>query len=77
MRFRETKESHEDYREINDFFNVREANRWLKDRESLVGKVRVWNLAAAPKQQPAPKLAYVNPIGNRNWTSFIVPLLPG
>ena len=46
---------------------------WLSDTETLSGKVRVWTYAAAPAQQPAPKLAYVKPIHKANGSEFVVP----
>ena len=46
---------------------------WLQQPGELTGKVRLWNFAASPSQQPSPKLAYVNPHGNGRGPDFTIP----
>ena len=46
---------------------------WLEKPVELTGKIRLWNFDASPSQQPAPKLAFVNPHGNGRGTDFIIP----
>lgn len=46
---------------------------WLARSGELVGEVRVWNLATAPKTQPAPKLAYSKDQHQASVSNFVVP----
>lgn len=46
--------------------------KWLKQSGPLVGKVRVWELAADPKAQVAPKHSYVKELAKESSANFVM-----
>jgi len=46
---------------------------WLQQPDVLLGKARVWEFTAPPAQQPAPRLAFVNPHGDGRGEDFLIP----
>ena len=46
--------------------------RWLSDRGKVIGKVRVWELSAAPKAQLPPRHVYIEQLPKGSSMNFIV-----
>lgn len=46
--------------------------KWLTGLGELIGKVRVWELAADPKAQVAPRHSYVKELAKENSTNFVL-----